>query len=87
MSVTEIFIKFEWIFIVLGGLVGLIVCGLLGYAAYVVTNELIDRYQGRVRRNRPMATSMTAQALREKRQSDAAARRLQIRVENSWSVK
>lgn len=65
--------------------IGLIGATIAGFAFWIGINKLIDKFQGSQRR--PMATSMTAQALREKRQSDAAARRLQIRVIDGWARK
>lgn len=64
--------------------IGLIGAAVAGCAMWVGVNRLIDRYQQSHRR---MATPMSARELHEKRQNDAAARRLQIRIIDGWARK
>jgi hypothetical protein len=72
-----------YLLLIVLGLIILVCAGVFGFAFWILVNMGIERWQNRTRRNRNMATSISAHDLRQKRQREAAARRLKIRVSNS----
>lgn len=63
-------------------IIAIIALCVLGFAAYIAGNSLIERLERHMARRKTMTTSMSAQELRNKRLEIAAKRRLKILVDN-----